>query len=340
MKTDLLKRILQYIGLAFTLMVTFLGMLYILNGDLFFSSMTSIALVVLLYFIVEHLIDKKTQIKKTRFSSTHFTLWGFYIALAIPITFLLVHTLTVEILAKKDIQSLANTKMTALKEMKHSYKDQYEKYIETEIATDLETNLLKIANNPRDYSARTLLNSEPYNLSDTTIDGINRSNYKLHYNTIISAKTYLFESALDSITIKDSLFTINYKSTFFHWSRLRLNTAFSELDKLLQDSYSFLSKKFSQYSHIDGAKFDFALQTEEPLINKPLALWSKYNPFWMILMTLIFHLLILLPYFMTEVSGEYLKKTKRISTDIKNEPIQKTRMQEPRNGNPKGGFKL
>jgi hypothetical protein len=44
---------------------------------------------------------------------------------------------------------------------------------------------------------------------------------------------------------------------------------------------------------------------------------------------------------MTEVDGKYPpKKTKRISTDIKNEPIQKTRMQEPRNGNPKGGFKL
>ena len=112
-----MKTILQGIGVVFTLLASFLGLMYILKGDVIFSSIVSLVLVVIEFFLIEKFIKSKEEITKNRFSTLSILLWSIYGIIAIPISVFLLHTLNVEIYAKPTIQSVANKKVEDLTKM-------------------------------------------------------------------------------------------------------------------------------------------------------------------------------------------------------------------------------
>ncbi|PLW95244.1 MAG: hypothetical protein C0592_00495 [Marinilabiliales bacterium] len=300
-------------------MVSFLGVLYLLNGDIFFSSMSAVTLVVLLYFLVDQLRKKKNQIRKNRFSYVAVVYWSLYVAISIPITFLLAHTLTVEIKAKKDIQGLAYEKMDILNDMVLSYTQQYGAYISAEYEPELKANLILISNNPNNSAAKTVLSNEPYEISSTTLNNISSTNVNSYIRKYINGKDKLFASALDSVIRRNEVFFETYGPVFDNWSRLRLSVAFNELDNLIEENYKTLYRNFEKHNHLSNAEFRFPIYNKEHKLNKPFSLWGRYNPLFMIVLALVFHALILLPYFLEPVSGMYKQHTtttEKSSTDI------------------------
>lgn len=313
-----LRTILQLIGLLFTLIVSFLGILYILNGDIFFSSMVAITMVVLVYFLIDQMKERKTVITKNRFSSLSITLWVLYILLAIPLTFLLVHAMTVEILAKKDIQGKANDKVTIAETMISSYDNQVNKYLQGDFQPILAQNLGQYVQNHSNYTALNVLKSKPYNLEVSYLNSIrfNEVNQNIDKCVVVMRKN--FDKAKNEAKQRTEDFNEKYGYVFDNWSRLRLNVAFSELDKLIDENYLTLSSGFNKYNHLSGAVFKFKYKKVEPLMNNPKMLWKSYNPASLIIATILFHILLLLPYFLEPLPGHFRKPVDFDTTEASN----------------------
>ena len=107
-----MKSILQGIAIIFTLITSFLGNLYFLKGDLILSAFISCIIVVILYFLIEQFIKRKSEISKNKFATTSILLWSLYILLSIPISASLIHFLNVEINEKSEIQKISNKKIS------------------------------------------------------------------------------------------------------------------------------------------------------------------------------------------------------------------------------------
>lgn len=303
-----MKTVLQSIGILFALIISFLGMMYMLNGDLFVSAMVALVLSVLLYFIVEQLIKRKSEITKNRLSVMSITLWVFYIVLAIPLSVLVVHCLNVEIYEKENIQVTAGKKISALSNMVNDYDNTVEKYI-SNIELDFKTNAYIYSTNKSNNQASNILRSTPFNLGLGTLAQINPNNVQSLANNIVSAKELRFNIPKDSVTVRNSSFMKKYGSVFDQWSRLRVSLALKELNKLLATNQEQLSSFYSQENH-RNEKFVFKLPEEVNYINSPAKLWEKHAPYLLLLPTLMLQILMLLPYFLQQLPGQYKKIVK------------------------------
>jgi len=313
-----MRTILQFIGLLFTLIVSFLGILYILNGDIFFSSMVAITMVVLVYFLIDQMKERKIVITKNRFSSLSITLWVLYILLAIPLTFLLVHAMTVEILAKKDIQGKANDKVTIAETMISSYDNQVNKYLQGEFQPVLAQNLGQYVLNHSNYTALNILQSKPYNLPESDLNSIRSNEVSQYIDKCVVVMRKNFDKAEIEAKNRIEEFNERYGHVFDNWSRLRLNIAFSELDKLIDENFQSLYAGFKKYNHVQGASFKFKYAKVEPLMNNPRKLWKSYNPVLLIIASILFHILILLPYFLEPLPGHFRKPVDFDTTEASN----------------------
>ena len=305
-----MKNILQSIGIVFTLITSFLGLLYYLKGDVLISGLISSIIVVILYFLIEQFKKNKSEIRKNRFSVLSIILWTVYVLLSIPISFFLVHSLNVEINAKNDIKKIADSKIKSLNAMNTFYETKVEDYLST-LQIELKTNLTYYTSAPKSSQgkiAKNTLMAAPFNVSENTLKNINKNNYLSQANNLIKAKSILFNTVLDTLKIENENFNAKYGATFENWSRLKLNYAFYQLDNILDNNYKKLKEAFEKNTNTTDA-FDFRYSKDSGLMNKPAELWEKYTPYYLIFVVLLFNALLLLPYFLEPISGVYIKQT-------------------------------
>lgn len=304
-----MKNILQSIGIIFTLITSFLGLLYYLKGDILISGLISSIIVVILFFLIQQFMKNKSEIRKNRFSILSIILWTIYVLLSIPISFFLVHSLNIEINAKNDIKKIADSKMKALDAMNAYYETKVQDYLST-LQIDLKRNLTLYTNAPLSIDgnkAKIALISAPFNISQNTLNNINKINYVSQANNLIKAKSLLFNKVLDTLKIENQNFNAKYGATFENWSRLKLNYAFYQLDNILAGNYKKLKNAYTQNTNLTTG-FDFNYPKETGLMNKPVELWQKYLPYYLIFVVLIFNVLLLLPYFLEPITGVYVKQ--------------------------------
>jgi hypothetical protein len=299
-----MKNILQGIGIVFTLIASFLGLMYTLKGDVLISSLVSLVIIVIEYFLIEKFIKSKSEITKNKFSTLSIVLWSVYIILAIPISIFLLHALNVEINAKSEIQKVANAKINDLTNMSTAYRTTVDKNVTT-LSILLDTKLTQYAYG--NYKLGSELKSSPYNISENELDLLDRSNVGTLVSTFTQAKSIKLLSPVDSIDTKNKNFIARYGGVFDGWSRLHLNYAFYELDNLLVDNYQSLVNFDSQNMGFVPTRFTYTYSVEETNMDKPFELFNKHKPYNLILVVLLFHLLILLPYFIEPESGKYIK---------------------------------
>ncbi len=299
-----MKNILQSISIVFALIASFLGLLYILKGDILISGLVSSVIVVILYFLIQQFMKNKTEITKQKFSILSIILWSAYIALGIPISLLLVHCLNVEINAKKDIKSLANSKISSLNSMIIAYNSQVDNYL-TVLGLDLKTNAGKYFSDPSNTSAANFLMNNG-NIPEQDLQNYNSFNIVNKINYIIKAKKILFSNVVDTISNENSNFVNTYSSVFDNWGRLKLNFAFYKLDKMLTSNYAKLKRTFANQTIPTKPFVCPPYSKEQGLMNTPLELWQLYRPYYLILVVILFNVLLLLPYFLEPASGAYL----------------------------------
>jgi len=307
-----MKNILQGIGIVFTLIASFLGLMYILKGDVIVSSLVSLVIIVIQYFLIEKFIKSKSEITKNKFSTLSILLWLFYIILSIPTSIFLMHALNVELNAKKEIQKTANSKIADLTNMANVFNAQVEKG-HTTLSIDL-TNKLTIYAQESNSRHRTLtdsvLKAKPYNLSDAEIAAVDNTNIQSTVNNFIGARLLKFKPVIDSVKNNNKNFVTRYSGVFDGWSRLHLNYAFYELDSLLKKNKETLNKVYTKNMEFSADQFSYTYNTDEVNMDKPALLFMKHKPYYLIVVVLLFFVLILLPYIIEPVSGTYIKQAK------------------------------
>lgn len=304
-----MKYILQGIGIVFTLITSFLGLLYFLRGDILISGLVSAVIVVILYFLIDKFIKSKNEISKNKISILSIVLWTFYVLLSIPISVSLVHCLNVEINAKKEIKSLANDKINSLNNMVAAYNSDVDAYLTT-LGVDIKAKLTNYTNDSIPSNAHLDVKDDlmkpPYNLEDATINGINKNNYIDQVNNIIMAKRIIFNKTADTLKTENSNFLMQYGNVFNNWSRLKLNNTFYQLDEKLINNRNKLKTSYAKYTEPAKESFEFPFSSDQGLMDKPIELWQQYTPYYLLLIVIFFNILLLLPYFLEPASGSYI----------------------------------
>ena len=312
-----LKDALQAIGLLFSLITSFLGLMYILKGDIFISGLVGVVLLVCYYFLINEFVKSKVEITRNKLSTKSIILWVFYIALSIPSSSLLIHCFNVEINEKKNIQAIANLKCKNLEDMTSNYKSIVDKHV-GELKMEYSNNLkfYLSAKQKEKSKYESILTSEPFNLSRPDLSQISNDNIELKANNFFSAKIALFNKVTDTMIVSNKNFLANYSPAFANWKRLKLNTAFYELDSLLSKNLVKLQNDFQKHSQQSDKKFHFAYSPESGLMDKPAELWNKNKPYWLTIFVLILNVLLLLPYLLEPKPGIYINDDEEIPGGI------------------------
>jgi hypothetical protein len=306
-----MKSILQGLGIIFTLIASFLGNLYLLNGDMLISGFLSSIIVVILYFLQEMFIKKKSIISKNKFSTTSIVLWSIYVVLSIPITLSLIHSLNVELNEKKTIQLIASKKQENLNKMLDDYKASCNSYL-ISYQISVQNKLTTYKNNPNTALKTELLNP-PFEAPASFFTGSISDPRRIAEDMKLN-KSLRFMKLKDSIDERIKNYNKKYQNVFTNWSRVQLGIASVELNKLLTQNYTQLESGYKRLTTLDTPPFKFEYNKEEVSLNQPLALWNKYTPYSLLLIVILFHILILLPYIIEPVAGTYLSNINKNRT--------------------------
>lgn len=304
-----MKSILQGIGIIFTLIASFLGCLYFLNGDIMISAFITSIIVVVLYFLQETFIKKKATISKNKLSSTSIILWTLYLLLSIPITFSLIHALNVELNEKKNIQQIAAAKQEDLTRMVDKFNAEYNTYLSRyELQAKVKLQNYKSSHDPK---LRDTLQTPPYEAAP--------SFFELQEASVDTQARYMKKALFNKLDrfelgIKDTINAYKYKTVFSNWSRVQLSLASTELDRLLSQNHKNMVDTLAQVTHGNAPAFQYNYNKETISINQPKELWIKNKPYGLLIIVFLFHILILLPYIIEPVAGRYITPKKGNNT--------------------------
>jgi hypothetical protein len=303
-----MKTILQGIGVVFTLLASFLGLMYILKGDVIFSAVVSLVLVVIEFFLIEKFIKSKTEITKNKFSTLSILLWSFYGIIAIPISIFLMHTLTVEIYAMPNVQSVANKKIEDLTKMVSTFNAASDASYNS-FAVDLTNKLERYANesnnNVKSVYKDSLL-ADPYKISVKQLNNIDKSHVELTVKPLIESRKMKLLQEVNPVLQADTIFLQKYSYVFDKWAHFQITYAFYELDNLLKKNKDILIDSYKKHIVFPNAVvFDYNYTQDETNLSNPIELFGIYNPYLLFIVVLFFHFLILLPYFLTDAGGTY-----------------------------------
>jgi hypothetical protein len=300
----MMKTILQGIGVVATLIASFLGLMYILKGDVIISAVVSLVLVVIEFFLIEKFIKSKAEITKNRFSTLSVLLWSIYLILAIPISIFLLHALTVEIYAKPNVQSIANKKIDDLTKMVSAFNTAKEASFES-FSVELNNKLTQYAYDKKNILKETL-KGQPYKMSDEELGNLNKENIIETVTFSIDARKIKLVPVVDTVVKTNQKFLNSYRNVFDKWSHFQINYAFYELDNLLKKNKETLINGYKKHIVFPMAtSFEYTYTQEETNLTNPLILFGIYKPYLLFFAVLFFHLLILLPYLLTSTAGIY-----------------------------------
>jgi len=299
-----MKTILQGIGVVATLIASFLGLMYILKGDVIISAVVSLVLVVIEFFLIEKFIKSKEEITKNRFSTLSVLLWSIYLILAVPISVFLLHALTVEIYAKPNVQSVANKKIDDLTKMVSAFNTAKEASFQS-FSVDLTNKLTQYAYDKKSVLKDTL-KEQPYKMSDEELGNLNKGNIIETVTFSIDARKMKLVPVVDTVVKTNQKFLKSYRNVFDKWSYFQINYAFYELDNLLKKNKEALVNGYKKHIVFPMATaFEYTYTQEETNLTNPLVLFGIYKPYLLFIAVLFFHLLILLPYLLTSTVGTY-----------------------------------
>lgn len=304
-----MKTILQGLAIIFTLIASFLGNLYYLNGDLIISAFLSSVIVVVLYFLQETFIKKKSIISKNKFSSTSIILWSLYLLLSIPITFSLIHALNVELNEKTFIQQSAAMKQDDLSNMAKDYAKKYDSYLSL-FQEKVQTKLYNFQNDRKNKALIAELSAAPYETPGYFFDDTVVTANEQALEATKKKQTH-FKIIQDSVNERVVAYNNKYQNVFSSWSRLQISIAAVELDKVLQLNHDQIINEFKRMTEPSYPTYQYPYNKEVIAINHPLDLWNKHKPYGLLVVVFFFHLLILLPYIIEPLAGKYPPKTKK-----------------------------
>ncbi len=304
--------IVSSIFLLILFVANFLGLLYILEGNIIFSVLASIFIVICYYFLIQLLVKNKELMYKNKFMHSSSLLWGLYLILFFASFILMSHFVNIEFNAKKEIQKDALAKLSVVDSASTIYKERSKKSIE-DFEADLKSKL-KTYKNSGSNQLRNTLTTNPYSIAPEIL---NDRKY-LNVNQVASArltpmiKNIETNSANFDLTIKKN--TDKYKSTFNNWNRLSLVGTYVKLNEYVDQSIKLINDKIVELP-ADNTPIVINYNKDTLFLNNPKKINQKFEPNYTItiIIVLLINIFILTPFFSEKVRS--YTTTSRIKND-------------------------
>ena len=300
----------QAIGLLVTLLCSFIGALYIFDGEWLFAFPISIVFVVAMYYLVIFFCKEKENRRKKGYPPIFYYLFGLYAVMSILLSFLVLHFYNVEFNEKEEIQKIGTTKLQGIEQIYRTYDNQSEAFLER-LETDINKQITAYKNFPQNkLSIETSLQVCPYNLDRTSINTLAGSanvSASIKENIAIRKKGFL-NNKQKALNNESSLNVGSYeaylsdqKNVIEGWDRFNIGKSLRDLNERISSDYSSLNDYLTQKSCNNySIQFDTQNYLAETLMDKPFDLASKHMGPGTLVVLLLFQLLILLPYFLTK----------------------------------------
>lgn len=304
-------QVLQYLSLIFTGLTSFIGLIYLSRGETLISFFIAAVFIFSFYFIIQQMILRKGEIKKKKFSKYAIIFSFLYLVFSIPLSFSILHFFSVEIGAKSEIVLESKKKIKDLDDMVIKYKESASNFCD--VMSSKQSNLLDDYISSKDTEAKRKLMSKPFLYDTETLNSINSSNKADFIDTKKRAKKNKFISNIKKLERDNKEFLNNGAKSIVNWSRLNLVGSFYELDKRLASNYRKLDSVFVVYSenYMWGQSYSYSFNKSKIPLDEPITLFKKYKSYSSLIFILLFHVFLLLPYWLTETEGVYKKHKKR-----------------------------
>jgi hypothetical protein len=299
----------QGLGLLVTLIGSFVGGIYMFNGEWLYAFPLSLLFVVALYYLVIFFCKEKENRRRKGYPKIFYYLFGAYGLLAMVLSFFVLHFFNVEINEKTEIQDAANRKIETLKGIYSSYDNQYQQFL-VALETTMNYELIQLSKDlSKSTTTKARLKQSPYNLDGSDVDRIvNSPNISNQIKTILNSRSLEFDNKKIDVLSKNRTRRVtnfddyikNQKKVISSWDRFSIAGTIAELNSRISVDYEALndyltSQTDSQYS----IALNSDLNQDETLISQPVTLSSKHMGPGSLLFLVFFNILILLPYFLT-----------------------------------------
>lgn len=295
--------IVSSIFLLILLIANFLGLLYITEGNIVLSLLSSMFLIVCYFFIIQLLKKNKEQMKKYNYLHSSLIFWVFFIILGVASFFLMSHFINVEYNCKEQVKSEAKRKIDLVDSIATVYKKRAKEDINN-FHSNLKHYLEVYKNTGNDF--RHALASAPYLISN---DVLNSPSY-INVDETVNAKKLPFELKIEN-NIKNLDSTIGrnsskYQSIFDNWKRLSVVGAYSKLNEYVEDNLRMVNSKIKELP-LDQSFITMSYDKTQLPLNNPSKLNIIYPPNYVIpsIAIIVIHLFILIPFFTTKIRGSY-----------------------------------
>ncbi|KGE13503.1 hypothetical protein [Sphingobacterium deserti] len=290
--------VISSLFLLILLLSNFFGLYYIADGSILPSLAVSLIIVIFYYFVLQLLKRNKERMLNQGYRKTPASAFFIvFIVFGLVSYVFMVHLVNIEKNAKKVLQKDANEKQALLEKLVTQYDARANESLQTFEAQF--KGKLQAYKNQRSNILRNELSNEPFNLPEailnspsTSIDVASSTNAILHVYQVQHGNN---RKLLDSMVLKKAE---RYNQTFQQWDRLNLAVNYLALHDFVKNSADLVNAKIKELP-LDNEPIKISIDDEELPLNSPIALAKIYSPDYLLplLIILIMHAFILIPYF-------------------------------------------
>lgn len=282
------------------------GLLYITDGNIAISLIASLLIVIFYYFILQMLKRNKEYIVAKNYMAPQSLFFLVFILFGVVSFVLMNHFWTVETNYKDKIRQDAEQKIESVQNMMTEYDRRSNDDLQTYEGklTTLLTNL-KSSNSP---VLKNELSQPPYQIDEKVLATPAYINVQEVVNSSLEPvrnKMAGNKAGFEKVFMPDLK---NFKNSFDSWNRLTIMRTYKDLNTYYEKSGKFLNEKLAE---LPFSKTPVPLIKANKItsINDPMAMLKENKSFLIpLLIVLLTHLFILIPYFTYRVRKYKNKK--------------------------------
>lgn len=292
-----LFEIAQLLSLFIILIGLFFGSMFAFD-NYFITIPVSFGLVILLYKLLEILINKRMERNRASVNLGASALWALFVVCAIPTNILIIHMFNVEFFEKQAIKDVGNNKIACLEDLQRNYTASYNSFL-----TSKKNNLIADLTL---YNAGSLNKDVVISNNKITSEEIDLIDRSTPLNMELSIDSSIINPIRQKFVAKNtSIFGTDFQNyisvqrnnieQFKHFQQNKtLNDLNLKLEKTRDSILPFLKTETGQ-----AATFSNVCLDENSLITSPMKLFFKQLGFYTLIILLLTNGLLLLPYFLS-----------------------------------------
>ena len=302
--------IVSVIFLLILFIGNFFGIIYLSDGNMPISIVFSALIIVIYYAIIQALKKKKQIMVSKNYKTIHIAYFFFFIVFGAISSVFLTHFINIESNVKPQVQNEVNEKLSKVEAISTLYEERANTNLqnfEGELSNKLRNYLKNKSSETKDSLA-----VYPYNIDSQTLETIGVGDIESTMKHRLSTFRKTVSDDLEELnTIVEE--ANNRRKDFEKWNRLNVATDYNTINKSTRDSYEVLNEKLEKLPFAEE-KVVLELDEQQLPLNSFEALNKLFPPSWAlpIIVVVVIHLFILIPFFLYKVRKYVSKENNEI----------------------------